>query len=93
MRFSRRTSDWNSLEYAAFVYISGLNDAFIPFARTRVERLAANDLRLSIKVRYRNREGFMKAATTLIDNAMAQRFLLPMQRDAIVTKMCGYWDE
>jgi hypothetical protein len=40
--------DWQSPEFAAFGYISGLNGAFIPFARTRAERLAANDPRLSI---------------------------------------------
>jgi hypothetical protein len=84
--------DWKSPEFAAFGYISGLNGAFIPFARTRTERLAANDPRLSIEERYGNREGFMKAATASIDNAIAQRFLLPMQRDAILTKMNGYWD-
>lgn len=85
--------NWNSPEFAAFGYISGLNGAFLPFARTRAERLAANDPRLSIEERYGNREGFMKAATASIDNAIAQRFLLPIQRDAIVTKMNGYWDE
>jgi hypothetical protein len=85
--------DWKSPEFASFGYISGLNGAFIPFARTRAERLAANDPRLSIEERYGNREGFMKAATVSIDNAIAQRFLLPIQRDAIITKMNGYWDD
>jgi hypothetical protein len=85
--------DWKSPENAAFGYISGLNGAFIPFARTRVERLAANDPRLSIEERYGNREGFMKAATTSIDNAIAQRFLLPIQREDIIAKMGRYWEE
>ncbi len=85
--------DWKTPEYAAFGYICGLNGAFIPFARTRAERLAAKDPRLSIEERYGNREGFMKAATASIDNAIAQRFLLPMQRDAILAKMNGYWEE
>jgi hypothetical protein len=85
--------DWRSPELAPFGFISGLNGAFIPFARTRAERLAANDPRLSIEERYGNREGFMKAATASIDNAIARRFLLPMQRDAIIAKMNGYWDE
>lgn len=85
--------NWKSPEIAAFGYISGLNGAFIPFARTRVERLASNDPRLSIEERYGNREGFMTAATASIDNAIAKRFLLPIQRDAIVAKMGGYWDE
>jgi hypothetical protein len=85
--------DWKSPEIAAFGYISGLNGAFIPFARTRAERLAANDPRLSIEERYGNRGGFMKAATASIDNAIAKRFLLPIQREDIIAKMGKYWDE
>lgn len=85
--------DWKSPEIASFGFISGLNGAFIPFARTRAERLAAKDPRLSIEERYGNREGFMKAATASIDNAIAKRFLLRRQRNAIIEKMGGYWDE
>ena len=85
--------NWKSPEIAAFGYISGLNGAFIPFARTRAERLASNDPRLSIEERYGSRAGFMTAATASIDHAIAERFLLPIQRDAIVAKMGAYWDE
>lgn len=35
----------------------------------------------------------LKAATASIDNAIAKRFLLSIQRDAIIEKMGGYWDE
>lgn len=85
--------DWKSPEIASFGFISGLNGAFIPFARTRAERLTAKDPRLSIEERYGNREGFMKAVTVSIDNAIAKRFLLRTQRNAIIEKMGGYWDE
>ena len=85
--------DWKSPQLAGFGYISGLNGAFIPFARTRAERQAANDPRLSIEERYGNREGFMKSATASIDNAIEQRFLLPLQREDIIAKMGRYWDE
>ncbi len=38
-------------------------------------------------------DGFMKAATASIDNVIAKRFLLSMQRNAIIEKIGGYWDE
>ena len=85
--------NWKSPEFARFGFISGLNGAFIPFARTRDERLAAHDPRLSIEERYGNREGFMKAATASIDNAIAKRFLLPIQREDILAKMGRHWDD
>ncbi|HVI58547.1 MAG TPA: alpha/beta hydrolase domain-containing protein [Luteimonas sp.] len=85
--------NWTSPELARFGFISSLYGAFIPFARTRTERLAAHDPRLSIEERYGNREGFMKAAAASIDNAIAKRFLLPMQREDILAKMGRTWDE
>jgi hypothetical protein len=85
--------NWKSPEFARFGYISGLNGAFIPFARTRVERLAANDPRPSIEERYGNRAGFMKAAAAAIDRAIEKRFLLAIQREDILAKMGRNWDE
>ncbi|MGY3265785.1 hypothetical protein ACVWZN_001858 [Lysobacter sp. HA35] len=85
--------DWKSPQLEKFGFISGLNGAFIPFARTRAERLAADDPRLSIEERYGDRQGFMKAATASIDNAISKRFLLPMQREAIIAKMGTTWDD
>lgn len=85
--------NWRSPEFARFGFISGLNGAFIPFARTRAERLAAHDPRLSIEERYGNRQGFMHAAAASIDHAIAKRFLLPIQREAILAKMGRYWDD
>ena len=85
--------NWKLPEFARFGFISGLNGAFIPFARTRGERLAAHDPRLSIEERYGNREGFMEAATASIDNAIAKRFLLPIQREDILAKMGRHWDD
>jgi len=85
--------NWKSPEFARFGYISGLNGAFIPFARTRAERLAANDPRLSIEERYGDRAGFMKAAAAAIDAAIAKRFLLAIQREPILAKMGTSWDE
>lgn len=35
----------------------------------------------------------MKAAATSIDNAIAKRFLLPIQREDILAKMGRHWDD
>ena len=85
--------NWKLPQFARFGYISGLNGAFIPFARTRAERLAANDPRPSIEERYGDRAGFMKAAAAAIDRAIEKRFLLAIQREAILAKMGRNWDE
>ncbi|WP_345782256.1 alpha/beta hydrolase domain-containing protein [Thermomonas sp.] len=85
--------NWKLQEFARFGFISGLNGAFIPFARTRDERLAAHDPRLSIEERYGNRECFMKLAAASIDDAIAKRFLLPIQREVILAKMGKTWDD
>ena len=85
--------NWTSPELARFGFISSLYGAFIPFARTRAERLAAHDPRRSIEERYGNREGFMRAAAAAIDNAIAKRFLLPIQREDILAKMGRNWDD
>lgn len=85
---------WNrtSPANAGFGFISGLNGAFFPFARTRAERIAANDPRPSIEERYGNRDGFLKAAAIAIDNAIAQRFLLAIQREHVLSTMGRNWD-
>lgn len=35
----------------------------------------------------------MKAAAASIDNAIAKRFLLPIQREDILAKMGRHWDD
>ncbi|MGH8028168.1 MAG: alpha/beta hydrolase domain-containing protein, partial [Pseudoxanthomonas sp.] len=85
--------NWKSPGLERFGFISGLNGAFVPFARARAERIAANDPRPSLEERYENRDGFMKAAAASIDNAIQKRFLLPMQREAILAKMGAAWDD
>jgi hypothetical protein len=85
--------NWTSPQLARFGFISSLYGAFIPFAYTRAERLAAHDPRLSIEERYGDRDGYMKAAAAAIDHAITKRFLLPMQREAILAKMGRSWDD
>ena len=41
--------------------LNGLNGMFIPFTRTKAERIAAGDPRLSLEERYKTHEGYVKA--------------------------------
>jgi hypothetical protein len=54
----------------------GLSGAFIPFHKTKAERLAAGDSRRSLEERYGTQEGYVEAVKKAADALVAQRFLL-----------------
>lgn len=82
----------NPLAYARFGLLAGLNGGFLPFARTKAERLAANDPRPSIEERYGDRAGYEVAVYKAIDEAIADRMLLPEQRMASHDYAMREWD-
>ena len=53
-------------------YVGGM----IPFAKTKAERLANGDPRLSLEERYKDHAGYVAAVQAAADNAVAQGFLL-----------------
>jgi len=61
-------------------YIGGM----IPFAVTLAERVATGDPRLSLTERYGDHAGYVAAVTAAADNAMAQGYLLPADRNALI---------
>jgi hypothetical protein len=56
----------------------------IPFARTKAERMANGDPRLSLEERYTDHAGYVAAVQKGADMAMAQGFLLKSDADALV---------
>ena len=62
--------------------LAGLEGSFIPFARTKAERLAANDPRPSLEERYRDHAGFVAAVRDAADNLVRARLLLPQDASA-----------
>ena len=54
-----------------------LQGSFIPFARTKQERLDAGDQRLSIEERYPNKEAYVTAVRGAANRLAAARLLLP----------------
>jgi hypothetical protein len=57
---------------------------WIPFARTKVERLANNDPRLSLEERYGNHAGYVAAVRKAAASIVAQGFLLQADADALI---------
>lgn len=64
--------------------LCGNAGSVIPFARTKAERLAGNDPRLSLEERYRDHAGYVAAVRKAAANAVAQKFLLPKDADALI---------
>lgn len=61
-------------------YVGGM----IPFAKTKQQRLANSDLRLSLEERYGNHAGYVSAVRKAAQNAVAQGFLLQEDADALI---------
>ena len=49
----------------------------IPFAKTRAERQASGDPRLSLEERYKDHAGYVQAVRVAAENAVKRGFLLP----------------
>jgi hypothetical protein len=61
-----------------------LNGGFIPFARTKAERTARGDPRLSLEERYGDHAGFVAKVKVAAADLQARGFLLPDDAAAIV---------
>ncbi len=57
--------------------VCGFAGGFIAFAKTKAERVAAGDPRLSLEERYRNHAGHVEAVRKAVERLQQQRFLLP----------------
>ncbi|MES1258580.1 MAG: alpha/beta hydrolase domain-containing protein, partial [Acidobacteriota bacterium] len=60
----------------------GLSGGYVPFARTKAERQAAGDPRLSLEERYGSHAKYVALVKAAADRAVAERFLL--REDAIL---------
>lgn len=64
--------------------LCALTGSFFPFARTRAERLAGGDPRLSLEERYGDHAGFVAAVRRAADDSVARRLLLQEDADVLV---------
>ena len=64
--------------------LCSLTGSFFPFARTRAERLANGDPRLSLEERYGDHAGFVAAVRRAADESVAVRLLLSEDAEVLV---------
>ena len=63
-----------------------LSGGYIPFAKTKAERLAAGDPRLSLEERYGNHAGYVAAVRAAAEKAVNERFLLRDDADQLIAQ-------
>jgi hypothetical protein len=66
--------------------ICGLAGAYMPFARTKAERTARHDPRLSLEERYGTHAGFVDAVKKAAAQAVTERFLLPADAERLIAE-------
>lgn len=67
-------------------FMCTLSGSYIPFARTKAERLATGDPRLSLEERYKNHRGYVKAVEKATKRLVKERFLLQHDADRLVAE-------
>lgn len=66
--------------------LCGLNGAFLAFAATKAERMAAGDPRPSLEERYGNHDGYVAAVKRAAERNVRDRFLLPEDAARLVAE-------
>jgi len=64
----------------------GLSGGFIPFAKTKAERMASHDPRPSLEERYKDHAGYVAAVRTAAAKAVAERFLFQEDADKLIAQ-------
>ncbi|MBO0861899.1 MAG: hypothetical protein J2P21_26100 [Chloracidobacterium sp.] len=62
----------------------GYTGGFIPFAKTKAERLATGDPRQSLEERYHDHAGYVAAVKKAVERLSSQRFLLPEDAERLI---------
>jgi len=78
------TTGWNVRQRTGVPDLCGLSGSYVPFARTKAERLAAGDPRPSLEERYGSQDGFVQAVVKAARDLVTARFLLPEDAERYV---------
>ena len=77
--------------YRDLQYLGGLVGSFEPFRRTKEEREAAGDARLSIAERYKDQADYLAQVKRAADDLVAQRFLRAEDVPAVLQRAGRVW--
>jgi hypothetical protein len=78
---------WNAVAAGFFKdHGCGFQGGYLPFARTRAERLAARDPRPSLEERYQTHDGYVRAVRVAAEAAVDERFLSREDADRLIAE-------
>jgi hypothetical protein len=85
---------WNlrAKETGAPTELAGLSGSYVPFARTKAEREATGDPRLSIEERYRSREEYLGMYAEAAIQLIKEGYLLGEDLPLILEEARQHWD-
>ena len=66
--------------------ICGLQGGFIPFAKSKAERMQSGDPRLSLEERYRSHDGYVAQVKAAAEKLVSQRFLLREDAEKLIAQ-------
>ena len=81
-----------AVEIGAPKMLSTQNGSFIPFARTKAERMKTGDPRLSIEERYASKDDYLKKFEAAAKSLADQRYLLPGDVQVLAQRGAAEWD-
>jgi hypothetical protein len=73
-------------------HLAGEVGSYIPFARTRAERLKRGDPRLSIEERYATKDAYLRKVTAAANDLVAQGYLLARDLPDVMKRASAHWD-
>jgi hypothetical protein len=63
-----------------------LNGSYVPFAKSKADRVASGDPRPSLEERYGSHQGYVDAVKAAAEKAVAERFLLRGDADRLIAE-------
>jgi hypothetical protein len=78
---------WNPIATGFFKgHIQSLGGGYLPFARTKADRMAKGDPRLSLEERYGTHDGYVTRVRTAAARLVAQGFMLQDDADRLIAE-------
>jgi len=69
-----------------------MTGSFIPFARTKAERVKAGDPRLSVEERYASKQAYLDKVQAAAGDLVKERYLLERDVPLVVARASAEWD-
>jgi hypothetical protein len=85
---------WNprSAEIGAPDELYSMAGSYIPFARTKAERVKAGDPRLSVEERYASKQAYLDRVQAAAGDLVKERYLLERDVPLVVARAAAEWD-